>query len=79
VIGLAAPPGPEGPDRITEDMRNRLMPLLRGTYTFTECSFDYSGGSFGAVSVDPSVSSAQAVLKDADRLMYADKLARRTT
>lgn len=77
VIGLAAPSGPEGPDGIVEAMRNRLTPLLRGTYTFAECSFDYSGGSFGIVSVDPSVSSLQAVLREADQLMYADKQARR--
>jgi len=78
VIGLVDPPQPDDPNGPAEAMRNRLAPLLTGTYTFTECSFDYPGASFGIASVDPSVSSLQAVLKVADQLMYADKQARRT-
>ena len=78
VIGLVDPPQPGDPDGPVEAMRQRLAPLLTGTYTFTECSFDYPGASFGIASVDPSVSSLQAVLKVADQLMYADKQARRT-
>jgi len=58
-------------------MRERLAPLLVGAYRFADCSFDYPGASLGVVSVDPAASSVQAVLKDADRLMYADKQARR--
>jgi len=78
VIGLADPSGPGGASQIAEAVRSRLTPLLKGAYTFDKCSFDYSGGSVGIISVDPSVSSAQEVLRDADRLMYADKMARRT-
>lgn len=78
VIGLVDPPQPDDPDGPVETMRRRLAPLLTGTYTFAECSFDYPGASFGIASVDPSASSLQAVLKVADQLMYADKQARRT-
>jgi len=77
VIGLATPPGPDDPGEAVDAMRCRLAPLLIGTYTFAECSFDYPGASFGIVSVDPSASSLQSVLKEADQLMYADKQARR--
>ncbi|NTE68181.1 diguanylate cyclase [Agrobacterium tumefaciens] len=79
VIGLVAPSMPDDPDGAVSTVRSRLTPLPIGTYTFAECSFDYPGASFGIVSVDPSVSSLQAVLKEADQLMYADKQARRTT
>lgn len=77
VIGLADPSTPDNSAGVVDTMRNRLAPLLIGTYTFAECSFDYPGASFGIVSVDPTVSSPQAVLKAADQLMYADKQARR--
>lgn len=79
VVGQVAPPGPDDPDEAVSAIRSRLVPLLIGTYTFDGCSFDYPGASFGVVSVDPSVSSLQTVLKEADWLMYADKMARRTT
>lgn len=79
VIGLVAPPGPDAPDEAVNGTRSRLAPLLIGTYTLAGCSFDYPGASFGIVSVDPSVSSLQTALKEADWLMYADKQVRRTT
>jgi len=75
VIGLTDPPGTD-PGEVADAMRNRLAPLLAGTYTFAECSFDYAGASLGIACVDPSASSMQAVLREADRLMYADKQAR---
>ncbi|ENO89867.1 GGDEF domain-containing protein [Thauera linaloolentis] len=77
VIGLVAEPQADDPDAAVDAMRDRLAPLLTGTYAFDECSFDYLGASFGIVTLDPSVTSPQTALKDADRLMYADKQARR--
>lgn len=79
VIGLIAPPDPMDQDKALETVRSRLAPLLIGSYKFAECSFDYPGASFGIVSADPSASSAQAVLKEADQCMYADKQARRAS
>jgi diguanylate cyclase (GGDEF)-like protein len=79
VIGLIAPPDPMDQDKALEAMRSRLAPLLIGSYKFAECSFDYPGASFGIVSADPSASSPQAVLKEADQCMYADKQARRAS
>jgi len=76
VIGLVAPPGPDDPDEAVDAIRRRLAPLLIGTYAISGCSFDYSGASFGIISVDPSVSSLRTALKLADKLMYADKRAR---
>nr|MBL8454890.1 diguanylate cyclase [Zoogloeaceae bacterium] len=77
VIGLVDPPAANDPDEAVKAMRSRLKPLLIGAYHFGEIGFNYSGASFGIASVDPSVSSPQAVLKEADRLMYADKQTRR--
>ncbi|WP_051661186.1 sensor domain-containing diguanylate cyclase [Bosea sp. 117] len=77
VIGLVAPPGPDDPDEAVASIRSRLVPLLIGNYSFGDCSIDYPGASFGVVSVDPSLSSTESVLKEADLLMYADKQARR--
>lgn len=77
IVGQVVPPGPDDPDEAVAAMRNRLAPLLTGTYSFDGCSFDYPGASFGIVSVDPSVSSVQTVLREADQRMYADKQARR--
>lgn len=77
VIGLAAPSAAPGTDDTVEAMRGRLAPLLKGTYAFAECCFDYPGASFGIVSVDPASSSPQSALKAADQKMYADKQARR--
>lgn len=76
VIGLVPPPGPDDPDEAVAAMRSRLAPLLIGTYSFDGCSFDYSGASFGIVSIDPSVTSLRSALKQADELMYVDKRAR---
>ncbi|WP_183003073.1 sensor domain-containing diguanylate cyclase [Achromobacter sp. UMC71] len=77
VIGMAAPPRLDAPQGVVDAMRGRLAPLLTGPYAFAECGFHYPGASLGIVSVDPSVCSLQAALKEADRLMYADKQARR--
>ncbi len=79
VIGLIDPPSPADQDQALEAMRSRLAPLLIGRYAFSECSLDYPGASFGIVSVDPSISSTQTVLREADLRMYADKQARRTS
>lgn len=76
VVGLGARPGSDTGNAV-ELMRERLAPLLNGTYTFEGCSFHYTGASFGIVSADPSVSTLPVVLKEADQLMYADKQARR--
>ncbi|WP_037225024.1 GGDEF domain-containing protein [Roseomonas gilardii] len=77
VIRVAAPSGPDASDGAADAMRRQLAPLLIGTYAFAGCCFDYPGASFGIATVDPSVSSLQAALQEADRLMYADKQARR--
>ncbi len=77
VIGLTASSGTDDPGGAPEAMRRRLTPLLSGTYAFGECRFDYPGASLGIASADPSVSSLQTVLKEADQLMYADKQERR--
>lgn len=76
VVGLGASSGPTT-DAAVETMRTRLAPLLSGIYTLDDCSFHYPGASFGIVNADPSASVLQAVLKEADQLMYADKQARR--
>lgn len=76
VVGLGARSGPTT-DAAVETMRTRLAPLLSGIYTLDDCSFHYPGASFGIVNADPSASVLQAVLKEADQLMYADKQARR--
>lgn len=77
VIGLVPPPLPGDPESAVAAIRGRLTPLLIGSYAFGACRFDYPGASFGIVSVPPSVSSLPAVIKEADRLMYADKQGRR--
>ncbi|MGZ9896464.1 GGDEF domain-containing protein [Bordetella bronchiseptica] len=77
VVGLVPASASGDPDAAAAAMRERLAPLLVGAYRFADCGFDYPGASLGVVSVDPSESSVQAVLKEADRLMYADKQARR--
>jgi len=77
VVGVVAPLNPGEQEKLVVAMRGRLAPLLTGVYEFEECSFKYPGASFGIVSVDPSVSSPQTVLKEADKRMYADKQARR--
>lgn len=77
VIGLVDPSAPGGPDAAAQAMRNRLAPMLTGTYQFAEHGFDYAGASFGIACVDPSASSLQHALKTADQLMYADKQARK--
>lgn len=77
VIGLAASSRPDDSGGVAEAMRRRLTPLLIGTYAFAERSFDYPGASLGIACADPSVSSLQTVLKEADQLMYADKQERR--
>ncbi|CAH1653489.1 MULTISPECIES: GGDEF domain-containing protein [unclassified Chelatococcus] len=77
VIGLAAPSRPGEPDQTADVMRSRLAPLLIGTHILAGRVFDYPGASFGIACVDPSVSSLQSALMLADKLMYADKRARR--
>jgi diguanylate cyclase (GGDEF)-like protein len=78
VVGLVTQSASDDPQRVVDEMRSRLGLPLIGTYTSDDYSFDYRGASFGIVSVDPAGSSLQAALKEADRLMYADKQARRT-
>lgn len=77
VIGLTTPPKPDDREGAVLAMRSRLEPLLIGTYTFAECSFDYPGASLGIVNVDPSIDSRETALKEADRRMYVDKKRRR--
>nr|MCA1066950.1 putative diguanylate cyclase YeaP [Delftia acidovorans] len=79
VVGVVAPLNSGEQEKLVGAMRGRLAPLLTGVYEFEECSFKYPGASFGIVSVDPSVSSPQTVLKEADKRMYADKQARRAS
>lgn len=73
VIGLV----PAGKEAAVHAARTRLAPLLIGNYIFDDCRFDYTGASLGIVAVDPAASSVEMALKEADRLMYADKQARR--
>ena len=77
VIGQVAPPNSDTPEGNADVIRNRLTPLLIGTYHFESCSFEYSGASFGIAYVDPSVSSLKLALREADQLMYIDKKSRR--
>lgn len=79
VIGQVAPPSSDNLEGSVDAIRNRLAPLLIGTYHFESSSFEYSGASFGVVCADPSVSSLKSALREADRLMYADKTSRRKT
>lgn len=77
MIGQVLPSDVTDPSRNISDIRNRLVPLLVGTYKFECCHFDYSGASFGITCVDPSSSSVKTALREADQLMYADKKMRR--
>ncbi|WP_255032068.1 sensor domain-containing diguanylate cyclase [Bordetella genomosp. 1] len=77
VVGLMTPPAGARAEEGVDVMRQRLAPLLVGTYSFADCRFDYAGASLGIVSADPTTTSLDAALKEADRLMYADKQARR--
>ncbi|MCK8786719.1 diguanylate cyclase [Roseomonas sp. NAR14] len=78
VIGLAPLSGPGARDEAADAMRRRLAPCLIGTYVLAGHGFHYPGASLGIAIADPSVSSLHATLQEADRLMYADKQARRT-
>ncbi len=75
-IGLVAQPAHDKVDEAVAAMRNRLAPLTTGTYNFDTITFDYPGASFGVLCVNPLKSSPEAVLKEADLLMYADKQSR---
>lgn len=77
VVGLSASTDPHEMQAAAAAMRQRLVPLLVGSYVFDECRFDYPGASFGVTSVDPAATSLDAALKVADQLMYADKQLRR--
>ncbi|RKP49660.1 sensor domain-containing diguanylate cyclase [Pararobbsia silviterrae] len=77
VIGLTPPPVSGPPDTSVDALRERLAPRIAGTYSFMGCSFEYQGASFGIASVDPTIGTSQTALKEADALMYADKLTRR--
>jgi diguanylate cyclase (GGDEF)-like protein len=79
IIGRVAPPNAGNQDVNITALRNRLMPLLIGSYIFENCRFDYSGASIGIACVNPSVSSVKTALREADQLMYADKKRRRET
>nr|WP_286201952.1 GGDEF domain-containing protein [Ochrobactrum sp. SFR4] len=79
VIGQVSPPNSDDPEENIDAIRNRLAPLLIGIYRFENCSFEYSGASFGIACVDPSVSSLKSALREADQLMYADKKLRQKT
>lgn len=77
VIGQIAPPSTDGLEGSVDAIRNRLAPLLIGTYHFESCNFEYSGASLGVACVDPSVSSLKSALREADRLMYDNKKLRK--
>lgn len=77
VIGLVNPASPGGPDAVAKTMGNRLRPLLIGTYHLQEHDFEYAGASLGIACVDPSDSSLQNALNEADQQMYAEKQARK--
>lgn len=77
VIGLTSSLGQKGKDKVEEKMRFRLTPLLVGTYVLAGCRIDYPGASIGIVNIDPSATSMEAALKEADNLMYSDKQTRR--
>lgn len=79
MIGRVSPSNASNQDANIADLRNRLMPLLIGSYIFENCQFDYSGASIGITCVNPSVSSVKTALREADQLMYADKKRRRET
>lgn len=79
MIGRVSPSNVGNQEAHIAAMRNRLMPLLIGSYIFESCRFDYSGASIGIACVDPFVNSVKTALREADQLMYADKKRRRET
>ncbi|MFK8258504.1 sensor domain-containing diguanylate cyclase [Erwinia sp. AnSW2-5] len=53
--------------------KNRLSARLIGSYYLSGTKIDYAGASIGIIHVDPSVSTPDSALHDADAAMYEDK------
>ena len=76
VVGMGAAPGAEG-DAAAKALRDRMAPLIQGTYRLSGCAFDYPGASFGVVSADPGSMTPDDALRAADAAMYVQKKIRR--
>lgn len=77
VVGISTEAAP--PALALEAMRDRVAALIRGEFNLSRCSFHYPGASIGAVTVDPTSSSPDVALRQADAAMYAIKKQRRAT
>lgn len=53
--------------------KNRISALLSGRYHLSGTRIDYAGASIGIIHVDPSLSTPDSAVRDADAAMYEDK------
>jgi len=53
--------------------KHRLMNLLTGDYDLHSCVIDYKGPSIGAIAINPSLTTPDMALREADAEMYQEK------
>lgn len=63
--------------RAATAFRTRLSTLLSGKYQLKSCVIDYEGPSIGVVAINPSTTTPDGALREADTLMYVDKKRRK--
>jgi diguanylate cyclase len=54
-------------------LRSRRSILRAGEFHLTACVIDYAGPSIGVVAVNPSTSTPDKALQQADLMMFVDK------
>lgn len=59
-------------------LRRRLSALLTGEFRLASCMIGYAGPSMGVIAVNPSVTTPDEALQQADRAMYMDKQRRKS-
>ena len=57
----------------TQALRSRLSTLLSGEFRLASCVIDYAGPSIGVVAVNPSTTTPDEAVQQADQMMYVDK------
>ncbi|MFT0891800.1 diguanylate cyclase domain-containing protein [Pseudochelatococcus sp. G4_1912] len=77
VVVAMGPSLKEDADHAVKMLRDRLMPLIQGTFHFGAHHFDYPGASCGAININPATISPQNAIYLADTAMYRDKKARK--
>ncbi|KOC89367.1 sensor domain-containing diguanylate cyclase [Winslowiella iniecta] len=74
--------GPEHYDHAVdaaEAFRARLSALLTGEYQLESCFIDYPGASVGVIVANPASATPDMALREADAVMYLDKMRRRSS